>query len=96
MGSVLAQNLALLNKWKWKWLHETESLWARVLAAAIEGIPGTIRFGREPGRWSIWRDINKAAQEAESFGFAFSDLVRCEVGMGNRTMFWDDNVREWW
>lgn len=91
VGCVRVQNLALLNKWKCRWLQETESLCARVLAAANGGVLGTTRFGREPCRWSVWKDINKAAREVESLGFTFPDLVRREVGMGNRTMFWDDN-----
>lgn len=52
MGSARAKNLALLKKWKWRWLQETNNLWAKVVSAANGGDPGTRRLGREPKRWS--------------------------------------------
>lgn len=91
MGSIRVKNLALLLKWRWRWLKEEDSLWARVVASTNRGVSGLLKFGREPERWSVRKGINNVAG-VEGLGNEFKKLFKCDVGMRNNTLFLED---EW-
>ncbi|GJX36489.1 cysteine-rich receptor-like protein kinase [Tanacetum coccineum] len=60
-GSLLAKNLGLLGKWKWRFLIENNSLWREVINEFYGNDGG---FGSSPSSYhvgGIWHDINKAA-----------------------------------
>lgn len=71
---------------------ETESLWIRVVALIYDGELRSLCFGRESDGWSVWGDVKRGAEELEGLGVDINKLVRHQVGMGNKTSFWED---EW-
>lgn len=90
LGCIRAKNLAMLFKWRWRWLQEPDGLWAKVVALGYEGEPGSLRFRRESCRWSVWKDVSKGVGEVESLGAKLKNIVRQVMGMGSNTLFWDD------
>jgi hypothetical protein len=77
-------NVALLGKWCWRLLLETESLWCRVLSARY-GVEGgqVLEGGREASHW--WRVISALRREPW-----FVDNSRRSIGNGFTTSFWSD------
>ena len=77
-------NTALLEKWCWRLLTDTSSLWFRVLSARYGMEGGRLKAGgREASSW--WRDISLLSRECW-----FSDHVDRVLGNGKHTLFWLD------
>jgi len=77
-------NLALLGKWGWTMLEDTESLWFRVLLEryGVEG--GRLKGGgREASLW--WRDMHALCRDVW-----FNAHVSRSVGNGKKTLFWSE------
>lgn len=76
-------NLALLGKWRWRLLHEKESLWCKVLLA---------KYGDEPStKFSIWwKDLLLSCVGPESGGW-FENGLCWRIGDGYDTWFWEEN-----
>jgi len=69
-------NLALLGKWWWRLLEETNSLWCRVLMARYGVVEGRVKGGgSDSSLW--WRDIHALCREDW-----FNDNVSRSVGNG--------------
>lgn len=85
--SLRAKHLGLLQKWKWRWLTEEFSFWARI---ANGGQPGSLRFGSRTNTWSVWSDVGKASGEVDNLGPDYANLYRKEVRSGINTLFWED------
>ncbi|GAU22230.1 hypothetical protein TSUD_227660 [Trifolium subterraneum] len=83
-------NVALLNKWKWRFLTDNDALWADLLRFRYGHLP-TLVIGGSPiplgAKYSTWwKDIMSSGREAESDGFQTN--VRAVVGNGNNIGFW--------
>lgn len=91
VGSLIAKNLVVLQKWKCKWLTEPHSLWTRIVASINGEVPGSTWMGRRADRWSVWTDICRASGEIDSLGHDFTNLITKEVLSGNKTRFWEDD-----
>lgn len=76
-------NLALLGKWRWRILHEKESLWCQVLMAKYgDGISS---------KFSVWwKDLLLSCVGPES-GNWFENGLCWRLGDGADTSFWEDN-----
>ena len=89
-GGLAIQNLryfneALLGKWLWRFGHEREALWRRVIR---------IKYGVEGGDWCsnfvpdsygviLWKTIS-------SDWPTFSRYIQFQIGDGTRVKFWHD------
>jgi len=77
-------NIALLGKWCWRLLVDSDSLWCRVLSAHYGVEDDRVREGgREASSW--WRDVS-AIRSEEWFHANISQVV----GDGKNTLFWSD------
>jgi len=74
-------NIALLGKWCWRLLEDTDSMWFRVLSARY-GVEGgrLLGGGREASMW--WRDIFALCREEW-----FATHIRRSVGNGRTLDF---------
>ncbi|KAK1309214.1 hypothetical protein QJS10_CPA09g00934 [Acorus calamus] len=78
--------MALLHKWKWRWVQDRSLMWCHIAEARyrVGGAQGP-HFPRETQRVSrIWRDILSITGQ-------FSDAIRWKVGDGRSTLFWHDH-----
>ncbi|KAK1288774.1 hypothetical protein QJS10_CPB19g00248 [Acorus calamus] len=77
-------DLALLSKWRWRWLSNRGLLWCRLLEARFGCGDSSNRFPTVSARVSFtWRNIL-------SFTEGFMDAIRWKVGDGRSTSFWHD------
>ncbi|XP_071694571.1 uncharacterized protein [Rutidosis leptorrhynchoides] len=84
VGSLKAFNLALLHKWKWRFIHCSRDLWVRV----IKSIHGEV-FERAVGN-SPWANIVSACNNTFGVGLLPSDVIKIQVGSGEFVRFWHD------
>lgn len=75
-------NWALLGKWRWRLLRETDSLWGRILKVKYGGMKR-----QNDSIW--WKDLCSVCAERNWF----NDSVCRRIGDGKGTLFWEEN---WW
>ncbi|GJX30972.1 RNA-directed DNA polymerase, eukaryota, reverse transcriptase zinc-binding domain protein [Tanacetum coccineum] len=93
VGSLLAKNLALLGKWKWRFISEKDALWRKVICNFYGGDGG---FSSSPTSLSghgVWCDIVKVISNIERIDFSFKNSFNLKVSNGLSTSFWKD---AWW
>ncbi|GKA64936.1 hypothetical protein Tco_0764643 [Tanacetum coccineum] len=91
VGSLLAKNLSLLGKWKWRFLTKKEALW-RIVIKEFYGDSGG--FGSSvgfSGPNGIWCDIIKAVEDIEIIDPSFERSFHIKVLNGANVSFW----KEW-
>ena len=91
IGSLMAQNLALLAKWPWRFRTESASLWKMVIQS-LHGTEGGLnsinKFGRHAG---TWRNIIKVSSDFESANIPLDSLFQRKIGCGSTMAFWWDS-----
>ena len=83
-------NLALLGKWCWRMLEDTNSLWYRVLCVCYGQEGGRLCVDRGEGSmwWKTMRNIRKGVGHVDE-GWLRDNISR-KRGDGNSTLFWVD------
>ena len=89
IGSLKAFNLALLQKWRWRFVNNPDSLWARVIKA-IHGVEAglDLKGCNCNGVWSSI--ISSYAMLHDCYILSINSLSR-KVGNGSSIRFWKDN-----
>ncbi|GJU28730.1 putative RNA-directed DNA polymerase [Tanacetum coccineum] len=90
VGSLLAKNMGLLGKWKWRFLVEKNALW-RMVIKDFYGIDGG--FGtpyNSFGSGGIWCDIIKVVADISLMDPSFNTSFALKVSNGSVTSFWAD------
>ena len=91
IGSLMAQNLALLAKWRWRFCTEAASLLKMVIQSlhgAEGGLNSINKFGRHAG---TWRNIIKVSSDFESANIPLDSLFQRKIGCGSTMAFWWDS-----
>ncbi|XP_071708376.1 uncharacterized protein [Rutidosis leptorrhynchoides] len=92
LGSLKTTNIALIDKWWWKFKSETNSLWVKVILSiyrtsaglAIDDIPLNDSYK------SIWKHIIITGTNIEGTGLPFRNFFVKEIGDGASTSFWKE------
>ncbi|GJY33676.1 putative RNA-directed DNA polymerase, eukaryota, reverse transcriptase zinc-binding domain protein [Tanacetum coccineum] len=82
VDSLFAKNLALLGKWKWRFLTEKDALWRLVIKHFYRDDGG---FGSSPGsngNTGTWCDILKAVKGIEGIDSTFKNSFCLKVSNG--------------
>ncbi|XP_058734104.1 uncharacterized protein LOC131605811 [Vicia villosa] len=85
-------NVSLLNKWRWRFLVDTEAVWRSLLVHIYGPLEAAVFNGKEYSRsgnnslW--WRDIRSLSGQTETMGDWFQKGISCRVGTGSRVLFW--------
>nr|GEV72381.1 reverse transcriptase domain, reverse transcriptase zinc-binding domain protein [Tanacetum cinerariifolium] len=89
IGSILANNIGLLGKWRWCYLTEIDALWGVVINNFYGNDGG---FGLNPTllRFSgVWRYILKATKNIREIVPSFKNLFVLS-NVGSNVSFWDE------
>ncbi|XP_071720759.1 uncharacterized protein [Rutidosis leptorrhynchoides] len=86
IGSLKAFNVALILKWKWRYLTKNDELWVTI----IKSIHGSNFDQVATSCSSIWSNIVSSCAKHCSNDNLPTDLFRLQVGNGNSISFWHD------
>ena len=91
LGSLRAQNLALLAKWWWRFKTEKEALWKRVVVA-LHGTSGLLdNRDMLTGNSSTWGKISRLGNELSNYNIDLKNLFKKNMGDGRDRKFWTDD-----
>ncbi|GKD90414.1 hypothetical protein Tco_1365921, partial [Tanacetum coccineum] len=90
VGSLLAKNLGLLAKWKWRFLTERNSLWRIVIENFYGGNGAFDSPSNLVGSNGVWCNIVKAVSFIDNLIPTFKHSFRLNVSNGQCTAFWSD------
>ncbi|PNX99941.1 cysteine-rich receptor-like protein kinase, partial [Trifolium pratense] len=84
-------NLALLSKWKWRFLNDNDAIWAALLRFRYGKLSSSVLTSRALGGRDLsslwWRDIIYKGRDFSDGGF--SSNISCRVGNGDNIDFWN-------
>ncbi|GJQ99216.1 RNA-directed DNA polymerase, eukaryota, reverse transcriptase zinc-binding domain protein [Tanacetum coccineum] len=89
IGSLKAFNLALLQKWRWRYVNSPDSLWARVVkvihgAETVFDLKGCSCNG-------VWSSIISSYAKLHDQNIIPENTLCHNVGDGSSILFWKDN-----
>nr|GEY68241.1 cysteine-rich receptor-like protein kinase [Tanacetum cinerariifolium] len=90
VGSLLAKNLSLLCKWKWRFLTKKEALRCIVITELYGADGGFSSPSNSCSIGGIWCDIVKAINKVEVVENSFKISSVLKVSSGPNTLFWRD------
>ncbi|GJZ16707.1 RNA-directed DNA polymerase, eukaryota, reverse transcriptase zinc-binding domain protein [Tanacetum coccineum] len=88
IGSLKAFNLALLQKWHWRMISNTNALWVKVIKA-FHGQEGSFDLNDITSN-GIWAKIVGSSNYLHSNAILPSDSIRFHVGCGTSIRFWKE------
>ncbi|GJS89195.1 RNA-directed DNA polymerase, eukaryota [Tanacetum coccineum] len=91
IGSLEAFNIALLLKWRWRFVSNSNMLWVKVIKE-IYGVDGG--FDQQENRGSgaqPWARIIKLHSSLVAKGIDINGTLSKRVGNGSDTRFWEEN-----
>ncbi|XP_071728217.1 uncharacterized protein [Rutidosis leptorrhynchoides] len=89
IGSFKANNLALLEKWWWRFHGEKNTLWVKIISSIYgrDRSLGSLNFNYDSGMGSVWRNICKSGLYIDNFGISFINSFTNVVCKGDNTLF---------
>ncbi|GKC93766.1 RNA-directed DNA polymerase, eukaryota, reverse transcriptase zinc-binding domain protein, partial [Tanacetum coccineum] len=87
-GSLKAFNLALLQKWRWRFVNNLELLWEKLMKA-IHGLEEGFD-GKGCYTHGIWANIVGSSIYLHSRNLIPNDALKCQIGCGSSIRFWKD------
>ncbi|GJY27220.1 RNA-directed DNA polymerase, eukaryota, reverse transcriptase zinc-binding domain protein [Tanacetum coccineum] len=88
IGSLKAFNLALLQKWRWRFTINPNLLWVKLIKA-IHGYEASFD-GKGCATSGIWSTIVGSTNYLHSHNLLPKDLLKCLPGNGTSIGFWKD------
>nr|GEY05288.1 RNA-directed DNA polymerase, eukaryota, reverse transcriptase zinc-binding domain protein [Tanacetum cinerariifolium] len=89
IGSLKAFNLALLQKWRWRFSTNPNLLWVNLIKV-IHGFEAGFD-GKGYATSGIWSTIVDLTNYLHSRNFLPKDVLKCHPGNGNKIRFWKDH-----
>ncbi|GKC19136.1 RNA-directed DNA polymerase, eukaryota, reverse transcriptase zinc-binding domain protein [Tanacetum coccineum] len=92
IGSLNGFNLALIQKWRWRFAHDQHSLWTRVITD-IHGHSGDLGscFYSQCRGTGVWARIVKSINSLNEKGIIPFSTLKRKVNDGTGTKFWRDS-----
>ncbi|GJY34547.1 hypothetical protein Tco_0419016 [Tanacetum coccineum] len=89
IGSLKAFNLALLQKWRWRFVNNPDSLWVRVIKVIHGGEAGLDLKGCNCN--GVWSSIVSSYAMLHEHNILPINTLCRKVGDGSSIRFWKDN-----
>nr|GFC01985.1 RNA-directed DNA polymerase, eukaryota, reverse transcriptase zinc-binding domain protein [Tanacetum cinerariifolium] len=88
VGSLKAFNHALLQKWRRRFVNNSELLWVKLMKA-IHGLEAGFD-GKDCYTHGIWANIVGSSIYLHSRNVISNDALKCQIGCGSSIRFWKD------
>nr|GEV33432.1 RNA-directed DNA polymerase, eukaryota, reverse transcriptase zinc-binding domain protein [Tanacetum cinerariifolium] len=88
VGSLKAFNLALLQKWHWRFVNSSKLLWVKLMKA-IHGLEAGFD-GKDCYTHGICANIMGSSIYLHSRNVILNDALKCQIGCGSSICFWKD------
>ncbi|GJW19403.1 RNA-directed DNA polymerase, eukaryota, reverse transcriptase zinc-binding domain protein [Tanacetum coccineum] len=88
IGSLKSFNLALLQKWRWRFMNHPNSLWA-CLIKAIHGEDGGL-ISTHYSMHGTWANVVSTIHDLHNSNIIPNNSIRIKLGCGSKVRFWKD------
>nr|GEX60866.1 RNA-directed DNA polymerase, eukaryota, reverse transcriptase zinc-binding domain protein [Tanacetum cinerariifolium] len=88
IGSLKVFNIALLQKWRWRFTTNSDLLWVKLIKA-IHGIEAGFD-GKGCATTRVWSSIIGSTNYLHSHNLIPKDTLKCHPGNGTSIRFWKD------
>ncbi|GJV14196.1 RNA-directed DNA polymerase, eukaryota, reverse transcriptase zinc-binding domain protein [Tanacetum coccineum] len=90
IGSLYSLNHALIQKWRWRFLHNPHALWSRLIVAIHGPNEGSSSFFSHIKSKGVWNRIVGSINIMHEKGFIPHSSMQRRVNNGISTKFWYD------
>ncbi|KAL4578421.1 hypothetical protein LXL04_014544 [Taraxacum kok-saghyz] len=90
VGSIKAQNLALLTKWWWRLINEENSLWKKVVSKIHNLASKPVTYIARRTSAGVWCNIAKAKHNLNDFDIDWQKLFYLIPRSNVKILFWKD------
>ncbi|KAL7599579.1 hypothetical protein Lser_V15G26444 [Lactuca serriola] len=91
IGSLFAQNTALLVKWWWRMMNEKDSLWKMVIDSIHNLHNKPASYIARKSTNGVWCNISKAVKSISNLNIDANEIFKLILGSGVKIMFWKDS-----
>ncbi|KAL7614622.1 hypothetical protein Lser_V15G08580 [Lactuca serriola] len=91
VGSIFAQNTALLFKWWWRLMNEKCGLWRSVIVSIHNLVNKPASYIARKSSNGVWCNIYKAIRDTNSLHIDWTDIFTLIPGFDVKIMFWKDH-----
>ena len=88
IGSLEALNIALMQKWRWRFFNSTNMLWANAIRALYGDQGGFEKDQRRKLGSGPWARVVQSSSRLGSKGVDIDSCLRKKLGNGCTTKFW--------
>ena len=90
IGSIVSFNLALLLKWRWRFVNGGQLLWVQIITSIYGADGGFYSPRRRVNGESPWDRILRMCSKLDDTGVVTKEVLSRQVGDGRDTRFWLD------
>nr|GEX72921.1 RNA-directed DNA polymerase, eukaryota, reverse transcriptase zinc-binding domain protein [Tanacetum cinerariifolium] len=89
ISSLKASNLALLYKWRWRFMNDHDSIWVKVIKSIHGRDGGFGTFDWNPVGNGVWATIVKVVDQMHEKQIIPLNSVALQLGNGHNVSFWN-------
>ncbi|GJT84041.1 hypothetical protein Tco_1058383 [Tanacetum coccineum] len=90
ISSLKASNLALLYKWRWRFMNDHDSKWVKVIKSIHSRDSGFGTSDWNPVGNGVWATIVKVVDQMHEKQIIPLDSMALQLGNGRNVSFWND------
>ena len=87
---IRAFNKALLGKWRWDMLQQSNKLWSKILHSKYGGWRSLVEGSRRNNESGWWKDLMEVTHD-QQMNSILQDGTTWRVGCGDKIKFWEDS-----
>lgn len=90
IGSLFSFDRALLYKWLWRFFHNPDLIWVKVVKALYDQDGGCSSFSQRRGSIGPWNGVIRMLAQLNNPDLDLRTFCPIRVGDRNNTSFWHD------
>ena len=90
VGSLTTFYNALLKKWRWRFLHDVNGIWRKVIQSIHGQSGGFVVGGSKTGDVGVWSRVVSIILKMYNSNIVPLDTIERRLGKGDTIQFWED------